>query len=164
MARRSANTKGRRGMDSRRRKAARLAGRGLSNAAVASRLGLKSKRARKGVTVAEWKRDPNFQAVMRDEIAKDMSESEVKNRRAAQARGEIPTKVVCVPDGVRQEFDTDSALAACQRILGMNSETHRLELPGDRDEALLEVQKVLALFGVKASVDEISAKLEAAGE
>lgn len=154
--------KGRKADQVRREKYARARGRGASRSKAAAAAGFTSKRAKRGITGYDLERDPRVRQLMHDEMSKDMSETEVKNRLAAQARGEIPTKVVVGPEGPRAEFDSHAAGVAITRVLGLNKETHRFEMPVDRDEALREIQEVLKLFGVEATIEEISAKVEAA--
>lgn len=123
--------------------------------------GLTGARARHRVTQSEWEKDPAVQMEIQRLARKDMDETEVKSLRAAQARAQVPTKIVRGPKPhARAEYDTDAALNAVQKILGMNKETLDLGLPGDREEALEAIKEALALFGVEASIEEIAARLE----
>jgi hypothetical protein len=97
-------------------RAAKFAARGLKNAQAAERAGYKSARARKGVTLAELKRDPRIVAIMADEMAKAMSSDEVQQLLGAQARGEVPTKITRGKKSYRTEYDTHAAAQDVAKI------------------------------------------------
>jgi hypothetical protein len=121
--------------------------------------GKRTKRSAKNVTQAEWERDPKVQMKIADTIRKDIDETEIRNRLAAQSRGEVPTKVVLGAEG-RAEYDSKDAAVHAGKMLGMFTDHHRIEFAADREAALEEIQALLKLWNVEASKEEIAVRLE----
>lgn len=107
-------------MSTQKRAAAKAVGQGASYSEAARKAGKKSKRAAKGVTVAEWMRDPRFVAIVREEAAKAMAGSEWDALNARQARGEIASQIECDGRGqiVRALCDRDKAMDRQGKALG----------------------------------------------
>lgn len=152
--------RGRRKLSPQKRKYAVLRGKGKSQReAYEKATGKQTKRSRKNVTQAEWERDPRVQMIIADTFRKDLDETQIRNRLAAQVNGDVPTLVV-QGTAARAEFNSGQATQLAARVLGMVTDHHRIEFAADRDAALEEVQELLKLFGVEVSKEDIAAKLE----
>jgi phage terminase small subunit len=156
--------KKKRPLTAKQRRYAIAAARGLNKRQAAEKAGYKGARARKSVTGAELERDPRIQELMRIEVARDMDEATTRGLLAAQARGEVPTKIVRGTDGVRVEHDTHAAAESVARIQGQFKDHTRVDFGADPDAAYEEIRMLLAAFGVTATDDEIKAALERVGE
>lgn len=108
--------------DPRKRRYAIARAHGDSMRDAGKKAGLKGSRAAKGVTQVAWEKDPRVQMMIAEEIRRDMDEGEVRSILAAQARGEVPTKVIR-GDRSRAEYDTLTATITIARCLGMLKES-----------------------------------------
>jgi phage terminase small subunit len=108
------------GLSPRKRRYARARARGESLRMAAQTAGATSRRARAGVTGSEWERDPAVVAEIQRLIEAEMTTTEMLARRAAQARGVLPTKTTIeTPEGVRAEFDRGEALDSLMKAAGL---------------------------------------------
>src|SRR5262245_764116 len=105
MPRNPNNPRGPNRLDPRKRRYAKARARGQTIRQAAKTAGLKGSRAAKCVTQAAWEKDPQVQMLIAEEIRRDMDEGELRSILAAQARGQVPTKVVR-GDRARTEYDT----------------------------------------------------------
>jgi hypothetical protein len=156
--------KKKRPLSARQRRYAIARGRGLSQRKAADKAGYKSVRARAGATGNELDKDPRVQELMKVEVTRDMDEATTRGLLAAQARGEVPTKIVRGTDGIRVEHDTHAAANSVARIQGQFKDHTRVDFGADPDAAYEEIRMLLAAFGVTATDDEIKAALERVGE
>jgi phage terminase small subunit len=166
MARRSANTKGRRGKGRRRLNATKVRRRRFVDGILAGKKGARSARdagysaRRSAATASELLARPDVQA----EIEKGlMPLSRAEGLVSLQAEGKFPTKETFEKGAPKREFDYHAAGRTVLQLHEKLKEVHKFELPGDRQEALEEIQKTLRLFGLEKSIEEIASTLEAAG-
>lgn len=118
----------------RKRRAARAIGRrGASNREAARAAGLKSKRAREGVTIAEWRRDPAFQDLVNKYAEEAMSGAEWEARNALQARQQLPTRIVTDGQGrvLQVVYDADKPMERQGNALGKLKDRRILTGPDD---------------------------------
>lgn len=132
---------------------------GKKGARAARDAGYSARRA--SATACELLQRPTVQA----EIEKGlMPLSKAEGLVSLQAEGKVPTRLIIDEKGrPKSEYDYHAAGRTVLQLHEKLKEVHKFELPGDRQEALSEIQKTLALFGVQKSIEEISATLEATG-
>lgn len=99
----------------------------LSKGEIARRLGMKSKRALRGITLVEWRRAPAYAALVEKYAGEAMSKDEWLARNAMVARLEVPSRVELGAKGqvLRTIFDSEKAMERQARALGI-AERHEL--------------------------------------
>jgi hypothetical protein len=110
------------GITPQKRRAAKALGLGKSNGEAAAAAGLKGKRNTNGrsILISEWKKDPEFRALIDRYAEEAMSGPEWEARNAAQARMAIPVRVVTDAEGrvLQAVYESDRAMDRQGRALG----------------------------------------------
>lgn len=140
-----------------RRRAAKALANGGTNAEAGAAAGHKGKRAKLGITVAEWKRDPDFRALVEKYAEEAMSGTEWEARNALMARGQLPSRYQWDGEGhlIEAVCDSDKAMDRQGKALGKFKDGSDLpSLPGSALGVFLTVEpaKLAALAEAAAEV------------